>query len=325
MRTLALEGAPFGSGADIKDSLKIAISFYGRGAYYTVEQSKFDWFDSIRSVIYTNFTTNRWKCAISIGTPWFKSWDIMSVNSTGIIPTIFTGDPSTLSWHNWAIKGWKLINGEVYLIGKTWQGKGYGNAGWSYYSRATINTVMKIRGTGAFILAPRVEGNAQTVKLTLWEVILDFLKQKLFLQTKLDKITPMQTPSQPTVADKLPTIIDWANAIKEAEGWTPGSVSVVHNNPGNLGYTTLTASWGAIQGNPKTDGGSFCHFIDYDTGFKALCNFLTLGAKDELRAFHQARTLEKFSEVYGNTGIGYATAIAKTLNVPLSTDVSSFI
>lgn len=167
-RTLDLENLPFGSGInDIRDSLKIAIAYYGEGAYYAVENSQKDWFDSIRSVIYTNFQVNKIYCAVSIGTPWMVEWDVMHINSTGIIPTIFTGDPLKLSWHNWAIKGWKIIDCVPYLLGKTWQGKNYADGGWAYYPREAINAVMAIRGTCAYTLAPRNEQNIQTVQWTI--------------------------------------------------------------------------------------------------------------------------------------------------------------
>ena len=177
-KTLALENLPFGSGVnDIRDSLKIAIAYYGEGAYYAVESSSMEWFDSIISVMWTNLQNNKIKCAVSIGTPWELEWDVMHLNSTGIIPTIFTGDPKKLSWHNWAIKGKKTINGVSYLLGKTWQGKNYGDAGWAYYPREAINAVMAIQGTGAFTLAPRDATNVQTVRWTLMDMIRTFLGQ----------------------------------------------------------------------------------------------------------------------------------------------------
>lgn len=183
-KTLDLENAPFGSGCDIRDSLKCAIAYYGRGAYYAVESSKMDWFDSICSVIYTNFIQNKIKCAVSIGTPWYKQWDVTSIDKTGIVPKIFSGDISTLSWHNWAIKGWKVINNVPYILAKTWQGKGYGDGGWAYYPREAINAVMKISNTGAYIVAPKNATNIQNVKSTILELITDFFKRSLTLPVR---------------------------------------------------------------------------------------------------------------------------------------------
>lgn len=189
-KTLALENAPFGSGCDIRDSLKVVIAYHSRGAYYAVESSQFDWFDSIRSVIQTNLQNNNIRCAVSIGTPWFKEWDIMGVHNDGIIPQIFTGDPSTLSWHNWCIKGWKLINGVTYVLAKTWQGKNYGDSGWSFYSRETINAVMAIKYTAAYTVAPRNAANIATVKWTLMDMIQTFIRQLIALLSIQKSITP---------------------------------------------------------------------------------------------------------------------------------------
>ena len=155
--------------------------------------------------------------------------------------------------------------------------------------------------------------------------LLGLLKQQQATLPPVTPILPPSSPTQPVQAIKYPRIVAWANAIKQVEGFTSGSPSQVNNNPGNLGYTTLTASWGGMKSGAKSDGGYFCKFKDYNTGFQALCNFLILGAENQLLAFHQSRTLELFSEKYGNTGIGYAQAIAKILNVPLSTDISTFL
>lgn len=116
-------------------------------------------------------------------------------------------------------------------------------------------------------------------------------------------------------------IIEWAHAIAIEEGSKPEV-----NNPGNLKLSTLTASWGAQEGFQATDGGWIAKFPSLTAGFTALCNFLMLGAQDELIAFHNARTLQSFSMVYaGNPPAQYIQQIADRLNVPLNTNVSSFL
>jgi len=137
---------------------------------------------------------------------------------------------------------------------------------------------------------------------------------------------PSQPQTPPITQNLTPQIhvsriIDWANAIKQGEGADPAS-----NNPGNLKYATLTASWEATKGRQAIDGGFLCQFSTYQQGFQALCNFLTLGAENELVAFHQARTLQAFTEVYaGNPPQGYIQRIADTLQVPLTIDVSKLL
>lgn len=116
-------------------------------------------------------------------------------------------------------------------------------------------------------------------------------------------------------------IEEWATAIEHWE-----NAPATSNNPGNLKYSSLTAQWGATKGRRATDGGSFCQFASYDQGFNALCQFLTLGAKDQLAAFHSARTLGEFTKVYaGNPSQGYINGIATALGVSLNTLVSSFL
>jgi hypothetical protein len=135
-------------------------------------------------------------------------------------------------------------------------------------------------------------------------------------------ITPMQpaqpTPTvQPTQAVKYPRIVSWGNMISRFEGAKP-----VLNNPGNLRYTTLTASWGAI------DNGSFCQFSTYEAGFQALCNFLQLACEDQLIPYHNARTIKQFTEVYTDyppPEYDYSDNLIKALNLTPETPISDFL
>lgn len=216
-------------GCDMRDSLSVLIVFgprkkgegdtyaHRRGRYYTVEVQSFDWFDSIRSVMYTNWISNQIKVAVSIGTPWFREFDIMHVPSTGIVPTVFTGDPSQLAWHNWAIKGWKVINGETFLVGKTWQGKNVGDKGWYYFRRETINAVMKIRGTAAFTVAPRRPGDEATIKKTITEFLIAFMSNLVNLFKKKQESSPVAPTPVPTpapVPEPVKPKYDWSDAAK---------------------------------------------------------------------------------------------------------------
>lgn len=113
-------------------------------------------------------------------------------------------------------------------------------------------------------------------------------------------------------------ILDWAHGIAKWEG------DITGHNAGNLKYTTLTKSWGATQGRQAQDGGYFALFSD--DGVPALCNFLTLGCEDELKAFHSARTFQKFTEVYaGNPPQSYISGIAREVPCNLMDDISTFL
>lgn len=116
-------------------------------------------------------------------------------------------------------------------------------------------------------------------------------------------------------------IYKWAKAIEHWEGASP-----LMNNPGNMKYSNLTASWGATQGRKAGDGGFFCQFPIYEMGFNALCNFLTLGAKNQLSSYHNARTLEAFTKIYaGNPPQGYINGIAGIIGVSLDTNIATFL
>lgn len=162
-------------------------------------------------------------------------------------------------------------------------------------------------------------------KLLAALVLLGILKRQQAVTIAEGNTQPPVVPKpapEPTPAPQFPPmILKWAKAIAAEEGARPAL-----NNPGNLKVAPLTASWGATRGFQAADGGWIAKFATLDAGNKALCNFLLLGAENELTAFHNARTLQKFTQVYaGNPPQPYIDAIARSLNCPLDTDVSTFV
>jgi hypothetical protein len=133
-------------------------------------------------------------------------------------------------------------------------------------------------------------------------------------------------PTQPaaTAQSAFPAkIIAWAQIIAKEESANPAN-----NNPGNLKYSTLTASWGATPGPAATDGGNLCHFATVAAGQAALSNFLVLGCEDQLIAFHapEARTLAGFTKVYaGNPQAGYTDAIVQAMGGDPNVQISTFL
>lgn len=146
-------------------------------------------------------------------------------------------------------------------------------------------------------------------------------------------VEPTQEPQKAPVEQSLPikppsmqfssNIVKWANLIKQEEG-----ASAASHNPGNLKYSSLTASWGASKGRAATDGGFLCQFPSDAVGMTALCNFLTLGAENELIAFHSAvaRTLDGFTKIYaGNPPQGYINAIVEGMGGDPQVQISTFL
>lgn len=132
---------------------------------------------------------------------------------------------------------------------------------------------------------------------------------------------PMPTPVSHPYAPFPPMIVKWANAIKKWEGSVPS-----WNNPGNIKYSTLSASWGAVPGHKAADGGVFAQFKTPQQGFDALCSFLVLACQDKLQSYHKARTLWDFTKIYaGNPPVGYINGIINELGVKGSTNIATFL
>ena len=123
-------------------------------------------------------------------------------------------------------------------------------------------------------------------------------------------------------------IARWATIISKEEGANPEL-----NNPGNIRYSTLLATWGA----KKSLTNDFCYFPTYEMGFTALCNFLTLAAENELIPYHtpppdhpevNPRTIKGFTLVYTDfpePEYDYSDTVIKELGVTADTLISSFL
>lgn len=129
-------------------------------------------------------------------------------------------------------------------------------------------------------------------------------------------------------------IEQWAKAIQRHEGYyAPGSQypngsrSYRNNNPGNLRYTTYTASLGKNRGK---DSANFIIYVDYETGFKALKQFLIDAASNVLRAYRGDMSLLGFYQVYApsadsNNPANYAQAVASDLGVAVSVAIKTLL
>ncbi len=137
-------------------------------------------------------------------------------------------------------------------------------------------------------------------------------------------IVPVVSPESAPATTPIvhPMIQRWATAVAHWEGANP-----LNCNPGNLKYSTLTASWGATKGPQASDGGHLCKFATPQAGMAALVNFLTLGAEGELIISHPwPCTLHDFTVRFaGNPPAGYINGICTMLAVSPTVLISIFL
>lgn len=103
-------------------------------------------------------------------------------------------------------------------------------------------------------------------------------------------------------------------AIREHEGWFPGSRAFRNHNPGNFRCSKLMTELGAIRCDDN-----FSVFKDDEAGWKALVQFVTYACKNELRAYKD-KTIYGFFDVYAPSGDKnnprrYAEIVAKAVGV----------
>ena len=184
-KTLAIMGAPYGGPCDIMTSLK-ACTTYGvkskgmseaealnhrRDPYFIIRKTT-DYFDGLISALWLK------QGGISIGTPWLPWFE--SIGPDGVIPPIFI-DPNMafVEGHDWIAYGVKIIAGEPKIICTSHQGRTYGHNGECYFSRNQINTLLSVKGSGAFGQKKANPANIERVKMTIMEVILSFMQMWL--------------------------------------------------------------------------------------------------------------------------------------------------
>ena len=112
-----------------------------------------DYFDALRLAQVSGFPEQR---GISIGTPWFPSWEQAIQSGQKILPmpteaelTQAHNNPNSLPWHNYLADGWSqyfpVSNGQLLYRLDSWQGE----LDYVYAPREVINTVMDLYGTVA--------------------------------------------------------------------------------------------------------------------------------------------------------------------------------
>lgn len=113
--------------------------------------------DPLSSIIAASYTA---KMPVSCTTPWYMEWN-ESTPPSGVMP--MPASPSLLTvpgygqipYHNYAIKGQKTINGQVYGIVKAWNGANFGDHGFGYIGQDVAQAVFTQPQTGARIFDPQ--------------------------------------------------------------------------------------------------------------------------------------------------------------------------
>jgi hypothetical protein len=353
LKTRLMEGtAGQNVGCSITDSLKSTIVYgvqeptentdlqagtHRRAQYFQVEAVGTDMFTAIQQALILNEGEKR---SVSCGTPWMREWETAP---NGILHDfVFTGNEP---WHNWKICGWKQINGQPYLIGKSWQGTSYGDGGWHYLSRDLCNKVFALSGTAAFTVRKATAADVQTVKLTIFSTILSYLRMwavSLFSQPattapQAQNATPAPittptlqtmppapnpTPQSPTAPDLLTTFCE---AIRDYEG-SPGDLNYQNNNPGNCRCSPV--GYAAEYGNVlcvETASGKFAKFPTYALGWLYLKNLV-----DGRIKANPSWTFFDFFRVYSpradsNDPSAYAEFVAKRCDLPATARLIAFI
>jgi hypothetical protein len=163
-QTCAIEGHAADQGCDIRNSLKSLKVFppkvpgqsdadaakNRRGPYLNVDRApNRDWFDSHRIALRANART---KTSISVGMPWFPSFQINSITGILVMPTdteltSVKANINVYPWHCVKISGEEIFDNTPYLCVKSWQGPNVGNKGWLYMSRECFNKAYDLWGT----------------------------------------------------------------------------------------------------------------------------------------------------------------------------------
>jgi len=160
--------------------------------------------------------------------------------------------------------------------------------------------------------------------INLFQQLINMINEKYAKLTKdtiitePDPVEPaVETPEPPQIDEKpLNRINDIALAIKEFEGWYPGSRSFRNKNPGNLRFSKYTQSLEAIGKDEK----NFCIFKCEEIGFGALCQLLTDAFNGLLIPYKKCKTLLDFFKVYapssdGNYPLKYVAFVSKKMGI----------
>lgn len=129
---------------------------YAESSYRWATMGPHDIFDNIRNTLYLA------KKGVSAATRFYPEWVGANVTPDGIAR--MPDWHGSFGLHDWAIKrsttvflagpqkGALIRGGETFIAAKTWQGREFGNGGWLYFDRETINQLFALPNAGAAVI-----------------------------------------------------------------------------------------------------------------------------------------------------------------------------
>ena len=121
----------------------------------------------------------------------------------------------------------------------------------------------------------------------------------------------------------MTTLDKFCLAIKEFEGWKPGSKSFRNKNPGNIKFIGQRL---AIA----KDAGGFCIFVKYEDGYKTLYTMVYNACAGKSVVYKPTMTILAYFKKYApssdkNDPDAYAKFVAKKVGLPVDTQIKKLI
>ena len=162
---------------------------------------------------------------------------------------------------------------------------------------------------------------SRTPKIGLIMMILSKIMEVIGLLVKKQAEEAKKVEEKRVETQKL-TIADFAEGIKQYEGFSPGSRSQRNNNPGNLKFVNQAGTTGE-------DTGGFAIFSTYDLGWQALLRQLRLAVTDKSLIYKSKMTLIEFFAEYAprrdnNNPVAYASFIAQRFRITPQSQINIF-
>lgn len=146
-----------------------------KGAFLRADLGGYDVFDNIRASIWQSGS------AVLTGSMWYQEW---WYPQDGIIP-ITQFKPT--QGHAFVVRGWKTINGTVYLIAQLSNGNTVGDSGYLYFPREVINREVPNFGAFTFLDNDDVKSHWSFIQ-KLVNYIYKFINTPIMNQTPAEAI-----------------------------------------------------------------------------------------------------------------------------------------